>query len=202
MGTPGFALPSLDALVEGGQELVAVATQPDRPRGRGLAVAAQAVKRRAVELGLRVLQPENPADAGVDSARLARYRALMRALGVESLERSKGRVLFIMSTYGLSVSGSSKSYLYSDTPPAPLVGDTESDADGPTGEVYRHIEGNWYIVYEWDAETRAIIRRWATEQGGLLPREITVDEIEELIDKFALSTEYAAKAGFDGIEIN
>lgn len=63
MGTPGFALPSLDALVEGGQELVAVATQPDRPRGRGLAVAAQAVKRRAVELGLRVLQPENPADA-------------------------------------------------------------------------------------------------------------------------------------------
>ncbi len=95
--------------------------------------------------------PENPADAGVDSARLARYRALMRDLGVESLERSKGRVLFIMSTYGLSVSGSSKSYLYSDTPPAPLVGDTERDADGPTGEVYRHIEGNWYIVYEWDA---------------------------------------------------
>ncbi|MEI6633310.1 MAG: methionyl-tRNA formyltransferase [Chlamydiota bacterium] len=63
MGTPEFAVPSLDALAGGGQEVCAAATQPDRPRGRNLAVAATPVKRRAGELGLRVLQPADPGDA-------------------------------------------------------------------------------------------------------------------------------------------
>lgn len=34
MGTPGFALPSLEAVLAGGEEVLAVVTQPDRPRGR------------------------------------------------------------------------------------------------------------------------------------------------------------------------
>ncbi len=62
MGTPGFALPSLDALADGGHELVAVATQPDRPRGRGRLAAAPPVKRRAIERGLRLLQPASPGE--------------------------------------------------------------------------------------------------------------------------------------------
>ncbi len=56
-GTPDFAVPSLQAAVAHG-EVVAVYTQPDRPAGRGRALAASPVKQAALELGLPVLQPE------------------------------------------------------------------------------------------------------------------------------------------------
>ncbi len=96
--------------------------------------------------------PENPVDVGVDEARLTRYRSLMLQLDVHSLERYiDNQVLFVTSTFGLAVSGSMKGYVYSEKPPTPLVGDTERDAVGPIGEVYRHIEGGWYLIYEWDA---------------------------------------------------
>ncbi len=57
MGTAPFALPSLRALAES-FEVVAVVTQPDRPRGRGRKVLPPPVKECAVDLGLPVLQPE------------------------------------------------------------------------------------------------------------------------------------------------
>jgi len=56
-GTPEFAVPPLEALQAAGHELVSVYTQPDRPAGRGQALAASPVKRRALELGLTVEQP-------------------------------------------------------------------------------------------------------------------------------------------------
>jgi methionyl-tRNA formyltransferase len=56
-GTPEFAVPPLDALHGAGHELAAVYTQPDRPAGRGQALTASPVKRRALELGLTVEQP-------------------------------------------------------------------------------------------------------------------------------------------------
>ncbi|HEY4120757.1 MAG TPA: methionyl-tRNA formyltransferase [Byssovorax sp.] len=55
-GTPHIAVPSLDALAEIA-EVVAVVCQPDKPAGRGLAVAAPPAKARALELGLDVHQP-------------------------------------------------------------------------------------------------------------------------------------------------
>lgn len=57
MGTPGFAVPTLDALVAGGDEVVLVVTQPDRPKGRGQALHPPPVKIRALELGIPILQP-------------------------------------------------------------------------------------------------------------------------------------------------
>jgi methionyl-tRNA formyltransferase len=57
-GTPAYAVPSLDALVEAGHELVGVVSQPDRRRGRGKALMASPVKARALELGLPVFTPE------------------------------------------------------------------------------------------------------------------------------------------------
>ena len=57
MGTPAFAVPALQACRELG-ELVAVVTQPDRPRGRGQALAPPPVKEAALALGVPVLQPE------------------------------------------------------------------------------------------------------------------------------------------------
>jgi methionyl-tRNA formyltransferase len=56
-GTPAFAVPSLDALIEAGHHVVGVITQPDRPRGRGQKVVPEAVKVAALRRGLDVLQP-------------------------------------------------------------------------------------------------------------------------------------------------
>jgi methionyl-tRNA formyltransferase len=58
MGTPAFAVPSLEGIVAAGHEVVAVFTQPDRPQGRSLHVAMPPVKEAALRLGLAVHQPE------------------------------------------------------------------------------------------------------------------------------------------------
>lgn len=58
MGTPDFAVPTLQALVRGGHEVVGIFTQPDRPAGRGKNLKPSPVKVAAEELGLPVFQPE------------------------------------------------------------------------------------------------------------------------------------------------
>lgn len=58
MGTPEFAVASLDALVNAGCKIVGVITAPDKAAGRGLQLQQSAVKKYAVEKGLHVLQPE------------------------------------------------------------------------------------------------------------------------------------------------
>ena len=58
MGTPEFAVASLDALVNAGCNVVGVITAPDKPAGRGLKLQESAVKKYAVEKNLKVLQPE------------------------------------------------------------------------------------------------------------------------------------------------
>ena len=58
MGTPAFAVPSLQMLMDEGYEVVAVVTQPDRPQGRKKILAPSPVKEAALSLGLPVLQPE------------------------------------------------------------------------------------------------------------------------------------------------
>ena len=58
MGTPAFAVPTLERIVEAGHEVVSVYTQPDRPKGRGQKDAMPAVKEAALRLGLPVHQPE------------------------------------------------------------------------------------------------------------------------------------------------
>lgn len=57
MGTPDFAVESLRALVEGGYNVVAVVTMPDKPAGRGHQLQYSAVKQYALSVGLPILQP-------------------------------------------------------------------------------------------------------------------------------------------------
>jgi methionyl-tRNA formyltransferase len=57
-GTPEFAVPTLNALVAAGHRIELVVSQPDRPSGRGGEISIPAAKRRALELGLHVVQPE------------------------------------------------------------------------------------------------------------------------------------------------
>ncbi|XWW48264.1 methionyl-tRNA formyltransferase [Fibrella sp. USSR17] len=74
MGTPDFAVASLQRLIQGGCQVVAVITAPDRPSGRGLQLVPSPVKRAALEAGLPVLQPEKLRDPAFLSE-LANYNA-------------------------------------------------------------------------------------------------------------------------------
>lgn len=58
MGTPEFAVASLDALIKAGYNIIGVITAPDKPGGRGMQLQQSAVKKYAVENNLHVLQPE------------------------------------------------------------------------------------------------------------------------------------------------
>jgi methionyl-tRNA formyltransferase len=78
MGSPEFAVPSLNALVEAGHEVVAVYAQPPRPAGRGKADRKTAVHERAEQLGIEVRTPRTLRDADDQ----ARFRALDADLGV------------------------------------------------------------------------------------------------------------------------
>jgi len=86
MGTPDFAVPTLNALLEAGHEIGAVYTQPPRPAGRGKALAPSPVQRRAQDAGLEVRTPTSLRDAaeqhafaalGVDAAVVAAYGLIL-----------------------------------------------------------------------------------------------------------------------------
>src|SRR3954447_18154818 len=78
MGSPDFEVPSLNALVEAGHEIVAVYAQPPRPAGRGKGERKTAVHERAEELGIEVRTPRTLRDAEEQE----RFRGLDADLGV------------------------------------------------------------------------------------------------------------------------
>ncbi len=72
MGTPGFAVPSLRALVEAGYEVAGVFTQPDRPKGRGGKVLQGPVKEYALSQSIPVFQPERIRRDGIQDLKALR----------------------------------------------------------------------------------------------------------------------------------
>ncbi|PTQ10137.1 methionyl-tRNA formyltransferase [Sphingomonas oleivorans] len=84
MGTPDFAVPTLDALVDAGHEIAAVYTQPPRPAGRGKAPMPSPVQRRAEALGLEVRSPVSlrDAEAQIAFAALDLDAAIVAAYGL------------------------------------------------------------------------------------------------------------------------
>lgn len=76
-GTAEFAVPSLEALSAAGHEILAVVTQPDKPQGRGMRLAASPVKKAAERMELPILQPRR--------VRAESFLAQMRALAPEAL---------------------------------------------------------------------------------------------------------------------
>lgn len=77
LGTPLFAVPTLERIVEAGHQVAAVLTQPDRPRGRGQQLAPPPVKEAALRLGLPVYQPER--------VRRPESVEFLRGLGAEAM---------------------------------------------------------------------------------------------------------------------
>ena len=63
MGTPDFSVPALKALVEADHQVIAVVTQPDKPKGRGKEVQMTPVKIQAMEYGIPVYQPAKVREA-------------------------------------------------------------------------------------------------------------------------------------------
>ena len=61
-GSPDFAVPSLQALLDNRHQIVSVVTRPDRPAGRGRNLRRTAVKNKALNYGLSILEPESPSD--------------------------------------------------------------------------------------------------------------------------------------------
>jgi len=97
MGTPEFAVGSLQRLVEGGYNVVGVVTQPDKPVGRhGSVLRASAVKEYALAHGLPVLQPEKMRD----EVFLASLRSLRANLQVVVAFRMLPEVVWSMPDYG------------------------------------------------------------------------------------------------------
>lgn len=96
MGTPEFAVHSLRALVEGGYNVVAVVTTPDKPAGRGQKMHQSDVKVYAESVGLRVLQPVRLKD----EAFVEEFRALEADLGVVIAFRMLPEVIWSMPRLG------------------------------------------------------------------------------------------------------
>ncbi len=97
MGTPEFAVESLKRLVEGGYNVVAVITMPDKPMGRhGSVLQPSPVKQYAVEQGLKVLQPERLKDEGF----VGELRALQADLQIVVAFRMLPEVVWAMPRLG------------------------------------------------------------------------------------------------------
>src|SRR5271166_3231538 len=77
LGTPAFAVPTLERMVEAGHQVLEAVTQPDRPKGRGHELAPSPVKQSALRLGIPVYQP----------VRVRRPEAVdhLRSLGVDAM---------------------------------------------------------------------------------------------------------------------
>ena len=83
MGTPDFAVATVDAIAKAGHEIVLVVTQPDKPRGRGKEMQFPAVKTWAIEHDIPVYQPKRIRDAEA----------------VELLQKQDARI-FIVAAFG------------------------------------------------------------------------------------------------------
>ncbi len=96
MGTPEFAVASLDAILQAGYNVVGVITAPDKPAGRGMQLTESAVKKYAVGKGLLVLQPEKLKDAVF----LSELRALHADLQIVVAFRMLPEVVWDMPPMG------------------------------------------------------------------------------------------------------
>lgn len=96
LGTPDFAVASLDAIVKEGYNVVAVVTAPDKPAGRGKKITGSEVKEYAKQHGLAILQPEKLKDPDF----LATLHALKPNLGVVVAFRMLPEVVWSMPELG------------------------------------------------------------------------------------------------------
>ncbi len=97
MGTPQFAVPSLDVLIKNGHEILAVVTVPDKPKGRGQKLGISEVKQYALDNNLKILQPVKLRDENF----LNELRELQPDLIIVVAFRILPSVIFDIPKYGI-----------------------------------------------------------------------------------------------------
>jgi methionyl-tRNA formyltransferase len=144
LGTPDFAVASLDVLVKNGYNIVGVITAPDKPSGRGLQLTQSAVKQYAVENNLHVLQPTNLKDP----AFLEEVRTLKADLQIVVAFRMMPEVLWNMPPMGTFNLHASLLPQYRGAAPinhAIINGETET---GVTTFFLKHIIDTGDIIFQ------------------------------------------------------
>lgn len=144
LGTPDFAVASLDVLVKNGYNIVGVITAPDKPSGRGLQVTQSAVKQYAVQHNLHVLQPTNLKDPVF----LDEVRALKADLQIVVAFRMMPEALWNMPPMGTFNLHASLLPQYRGAAPinhAILNGETET---GVTTFFLKHIIDTGDIIFQ------------------------------------------------------
>lgn len=94
--------------------------------------------------------PKDPAEAGVSPERNAEYRRLLRVIGCPAgLVASPRRheIYFDSGHYNLLIAAAKKGYCYLKNPPPSTVTSTSELRVGDDEQVFRHIEGHWYIYW-------------------------------------------------------
>lgn len=144
LGTPDFAVASLDVLVKNGYNIVGVITAPDKPSGRGLQLTQSAVKQYAVQHNLHVLQPTNLKDPVF----LEEVRALKADLQIVVAFRMMPEALWNMPPMGTFNLHASLLPQYRGAAPinhAILNGETET---GVTTFFLKHIIDTGDIIFQ------------------------------------------------------
>ena len=100
-------------------------------------------------------RPEDPRTVGVSPERLGEYRKLLNTLGLSNgIEgyKEKDLVYFHSSAQGLAVSGSGKGYAFAVIRPALVVDNLDNywSKDSRSFTAFRHIEGNWYLYFDYE----------------------------------------------------
>lgn len=107
-------------------------------------------------IGIRIVVHYFPCER-LSRQRWRDYRELFRALDLENgITRTMqngikqgDRVRFNVSSQGLSISGSSKDIVYASEPPSPVVESLDNWVPVDSWVAYRHITGNWYLMYSF-----------------------------------------------------
>lgn len=100
-------------------------------------------------------RPENPESINISQERIAQYRQMFKKLGLTAgIEgyQEKEMIWFHASTQGLSVTGSSKGYVYTTNKPEKVVDnlDNYKSEDGKSFRAFRQIEDNWYLYLDYE----------------------------------------------------
>lgn len=179
MGTPDFAVESLRALVEGGYNVVAVVTMPDKPAGRGHQLQFSAVKQYALSVGLPILQPERLKDENF----LTELRSYQADLQIVVAFRMLPEVVWNMPRLGTFNLHASLLPQYRGAAPinwAVMNGDHET---GATTFMLQHEIDTGHIILQEripiadDENVGSVHDRLMMMGGGLVTR--TVDTIIE-----------------------
>ena len=183
MGTPDFAVESLRALVEGGYNVVAVVTMPDKPAGRGHQLQYSAVKQYALSVGLPIMQPERLKDENF----LAELKSYNADLQIVVAFRMLPEVVWNMPRLGTFNLHASLLPQYRGAAPinwAVMNGDTETGAT--TFMLQHEIDTGNIILQERipiadDENVGSVHDRLMVMGAGLVTR--TVDTIIEAENK-------------------